>query len=542
MLEEMLLSMTEYFSSLDCDVPENQLPFRKFIKDVDTYIPCQQITPEEYEKQIMEAETEVPAEEPKPEEPKPEGEAAGLEGMKILSDRPEFVMPKEDEYDDDIAEYDQAKKFEITELWDTFNKCKDTYELKKLNHVLKTGLIDQFVSKEVIAQDINPETLDFTPEKDIENIFRCRLLRVQCAEDYDNDELDYLIMYDMISDIVNRFSETTFVASNQIFKLQIPGLSERMIFDVIISDYFQLPSMDSHHLSYITTSTIIERSFKRIGLILCPIIYQTMNLCIKKMPRMDPEIKIRFETMFALLMNHLDFNFNFDILKRITDTNSEHFAQVKSLFDRLTIFTYFKKLEEILKTNSLPEDWVVEGYTDPRFTHDEEEQDIKAITEKIRFRDESVEEFETLLNSDDLEHKEEGFDEFLLESIFRKAHRNYSFMQKVLDHYAETLQNHFKNKGEIPAMLNNLLSHNIQRYIIFIWIFLSNSIIDLENILAYFSESELNQSHYFILYKLIERYLFDQKYDEVKQIFEWLSEHTANHEAYVKCILRKYRA
>ena len=63
MLEEMLLSMTEYFSSLDCDVPENQLPFRKFIKDVDTYIPCQQITPEEYEKQIMEAETEVPAEE-----------------------------------------------------------------------------------------------------------------------------------------------------------------------------------------------------------------------------------------------------------------------------------------------------------------------------------------------------------------------------------------------------------------------------------------------------------------------------------------------
>jgi hypothetical protein len=93
-----------------------------------------------------------------------------------------------------------------------------------------------------------------------------------------------LLIYDMLADIATRFKMTTFIGSMQMQKLEIPGMAERIIFDVILSEYFQLPHSVAFPLHYITMSCIMR---KKLPL-------QALNVMIKKMPRMDLEIRHRF--------------------------------------------------------------------------------------------------------------------------------------------------------------------------------------------------------------------------------------------------------
>lgn len=546
-VEELFASMSEYLNTLDAVVPEKLAPFRKFNPETDTYIPCDQAKKDQYEK--VDPDAEMAEDVAKEEEPK-EAEASKTGVSGLFNDRPEFVMPNEDEYNDDVTQDEAIKKFEITELWNAYNNSKDTFEIKKMHEILKTKLVEEFTVKEAIIKEIDVDALKFESDYDIDQTYRCRLLKSQCFEDYDKDEFDYLLVYDMVSDILSRFSDTSFVASNQLFKLKIPGLAERIVFDVIISDFFQLPHIPAHHLHYISVCTIMERSFKRIGFILCPIMYQTMNLCIKKITRMDPEIRLRFETLFALVMNHLDFGFNFDVLKKITDPESEHFKAVQSMFNRLSIFTYTKKLEDILKENKMPEAWLTANFGDPIFVHSEDENDIKNISEKIKFKDESLEEFTTFIESDDIENKDSALEEFLFESVFRKANRNYSFMEKVLSHYSSILCSKLNSKTT-ATMLFNMFKHNIQRFLVFACLFLKHKIIKLNDLLDILSEkcqndAKLKKDVFYVVQKLLDGYLKDSekvKADEAVTVLKWVGGVTGtsvSQEA-AKALLRRFR-
>lgn len=383
--------------------------------------------------------------------------------------------------------------------------------------------------------EIDMEKQDFTPNKDIDHIFRSRVLKPNCIADYDGDELDYLIVYDVVSDIITRYDKTTFVAAMQIQRLEIPGIAERIMFDVLLSDYFQLPHPQVHHLHYIVVACIMR---KRLPI-------QALNLLIKQMPRMDQEIRMRFETFYALIMNHIDFQLNFDVLKKITNKESVHYKCVQDLFKRMKVFTF--KLPELLKEKNMPSDWVIEGYGDPIFIHGEDEEDIKKIVEKIKFKDESKDELEELINGEDLEAKEEALEEVIFEAFFRKANRNYSFMQKVLDTYDSTLQNALKDKKNVVKMMYNMFKDTPEKFITFTDMFISHKIIETQHVTEWLLENDsLEGNHFFVLSQIMKITMEKGEYqnavkifDDMKKILDKSEGKTGND--YIMSMLRKHR-
>ena len=482
-LEEALGSLSDYFDSLNTTVPAYLLPLRKFDESKDVYIKCEEKKPEPEEQKPVEEKIEVETETPK------------TEGtISLFKDRPELETLKEDEYEDYIDEPKWEPKYEITELWECYKKNKNTTELKKLLEVLKTGMLEIFTVKDSIVKEFDVETINFEPETDIDLIYKSRVLKANCFSDYDNDELDYLFVYDHVSDIISRFKDTTFTCCCQIQRLNIPGLTERILFDVIFSELFQLPHMEAHILHYANIAWILR---KRLPL-------QAINLLIKKMPRMDPEVKMRFEIFFSFVMNHMDFAVNTDVIKRFTDKDSAHYKYTKNLFERMSIISFPKKMEEMVKDKKLPEDWVVKNFCDPVFVHGEDENDIKNLVEKMKFRDESKDEFESFLTGEEMESKDEAMQEVLFEAVFRKANRNYSFMDKVLDFYSSTLQNNLSDKKNIAKMLYNMFKHNIEKFVVFMNLLENYKIYEYKDVMQWILESEtIEESHMFIIYKIM---------------------------------------
>ena len=66
----------------------------------------------------------------------------------------------------------------------------------------------------------------------------------------------------------------------------------------------------------------------------CPV--EAVNLMIKKMPRMDPEVRERFIQFYARLVNHKGFNIGNTVLKKITDKESLHYKYVEEIIQELT--------------------------------------------------------------------------------------------------------------------------------------------------------------------------------------------------------------
>lgn len=319
----------------------------------------------------------------------------------------------------------------------------------------------------------------------------------------------------MLADIATRFKMTTFIGSMQMQKLEIPGMAERIIFDVILSEYFQLPHSVAFPLHYITMSCIMR---KKLPL-------QALNVMIKKMPRMDLEIRHRFCIFFAFIMNHIDYQMNFDVLKKITDKESVHFKCVQDLFKQMSLITYSKKLEDILKEKNMPEQWLTKNFGDPVFVHGEDEDDIKNLLEKLKFKDEEREAFTAFLTGDDLEAKDEAKQEILFEVIFRKANRNYSFMEKVLEAYAETLQENLIDKKNVVKMLYNMFHQCHDRLVVFIELFCNSnrSIITYENFVEWVDGLEqLNENHLGLINRVIGDCIENENTGAAVKIFDVL--------------------
>jgi len=241
----------------------------------------------------------------------------------------------------------------------------------------------------------------------------------------------------------------------------------------------------------------------------------------KKMPRMDTEIKLRYETLFALTMNHMDFQLNFDVFKKVTDKESPHYKCIKDLFKKMTIFSYSKKFIDMLKDKEMPEDWVTDGYGDPTFIHGEDEEDITKLMEKLRFRDESKDEFEELLNGEDISAKDEALEEILFEVVFRKANRNYSFMEKVLEHYDSTLKTQLKNKKNTVKMMVTMFKSCPARLVIFIEMFANHKIFDFSDVTEWILEQDkIEEIHVKIVNHILNSLIYDENYSQATKMLE----------------------
>ena len=501
-LEEALNSLSTYFDSLNVPVPSHLLPFRKFDESKDVYVKCEEIK----------AEPEVPKPVEEKVEAKPGEEAPSTEGtISLFRERAELETLKEDEYEDYIDEPKEEQKYEITELWECYKKNKNTTELKKFHQVLKTSMLEIFTVNETIIKEVDVGVLNFEPEKDIELIYKSRVLKPNVFSDYDNDELDYLMVYDIVADIISRFKDTTFTWWCQIQRLNIPGMTERILFDVIFSELFQLPHMPAHPLHYANIAWIMR---KRLPI-------QAINLLIKKMPRMDPEIRLRFESFYAFAMNHMDFAINWDVIKRFIDKESAHYKWTKKLFDGMSIISFPKKMEDLIKEKKLPEEWIAKNFWDPVFIHGEDENDIKNLVEKMRFKDDSKDEFEKFLTGEEIEAKDEAVQEVLFEAVFRKANRNYSFMDKVLDFYSSTLQNTLTEKKKIVGMLYNMFKHNIEKFIVFMNMLATYKIYEYKDVTQWVLENEtIEESHMYAIYKIMKELSEQEDYSQMVTILE----------------------
>ena len=91
-------------------------------------------------------------------------------------------------------------------------------------------------------------------------------------ENYNNDEFDYYLVYDLISDICTRFDRISFNAAKQVMNLKIDGgMPERIIFDVLLSDLFQLPKTSSFEGYYRLVARVMRRRLP----------HQALNLMLK---------------------------------------------------------------------------------------------------------------------------------------------------------------------------------------------------------------------------------------------------------------------
>ena len=138
----------------------------------------------------------------------------------------------------------------------------------------------------------------------------------------------------------------------------------------------------------------------------------------------------------------------------------------------MILLSYPQKFGHICEDNGFPKEWAPETFGQPVFIHGEDEDDIKNLLEKLKFKDEEREAFEEFYNSDDLEASGEDKEEILFEVLFRKANRAYSFMQKVVDSYQDMIKKAFTNKVRFVKMLYNMFEECHERIRGFLYIYM----------------------------------------------------------------------
>jgi hypothetical protein len=450
-----------------------------------------------------------PEEQSKEIETKEEKKTEGT--VTLFNNKPELETFVEEEYEDFPDDYPEEINFEVVELWRCYKGSETKTEMKKFHQILHTSLCEVFTIKDPIVTEIDFDEVKMETIAEIDNIYKSRVLKRYLLEDFDNDEYDYFLVYDMLADIITRYDEVSFSAACQMQNLEIPGLKERAMFDVILSELFQLPVQKAPQMHYITVANVLRKKMP----------LQALNLMIKKLPRMDPEIKIRFETFFALTMNHLDFQINFDVLKKVTDQSCQHYSHVKDLFSRMLLFTYSKKLKDILVSKKMPESWVTENYGEPVFTHGEDEEDIKKLSEKFRMKEESRDEFEQVVTGGELEAKETALDEVLLEVIFRKAGRNYSFFDRALELYASVYQTHLNFKSNVVKMIFKMFKGCNAKFMVFLELFVKHEVLSYKDALEWLGEIEQpTEEHYLTIFQIVKNLVQEEDFEQVINVFQ----------------------
>jgi len=233
----------------------------------------------------------------------------------LFGDKPFFEDLGEDEYEDNIEEPKDGIKFELAELWKCY-KSKDIHNIKRTLSVLRAELVPEFQMREPLIKEFDMDLIEFKLGPDIQQVYKSRVLKDNIISHYDGDELDYFLIYDMISDILTRYSRVGYNAMKQIQHLEVPeDIKERIMFDVLLSEYFQLPDSTVIQLYYKNVAAKMRRRLP----------HEAFNLMIKRMPRMDPEIKERWLSFYSFLMSHTGHRIDSNVLKRFTDKESLHY-------------------------------------------------------------------------------------------------------------------------------------------------------------------------------------------------------------------------
>jgi hypothetical protein len=376
-------------------------------------------------------------------------------------------------------------------------------------------LFGVFTIKDPIVTKFDIEQLMGDEFEEIDNIYKSRILKRYILKYFDNDVFDYYLVYDMLADIISKDNDVSSLAACQMQNFKISGLKEMVMFDVILSEVFQLPEQKTPQMYYIT---VVEVLRKKMPL-------QALNLMIKKLPRMDPEIKIRFEKFFALAMLRLDFQINFDVLKMVTDQSCQHYNHVKDLFSRMLLFTNSKKLKDILVSNNLPESWVTENYGEPVFIRGEDDEDIKKLSEKFRMEEASKNKFEQIITGGELEAKGTALDEVLLEVIFRKAGGNYTYLNRALELYASVYQTHLNFKSNVVKMIFKMFKGCNAKFIESLEFFVNYHVLDYNDALEWLGEVEQpTEEHYLIIFQivknLVKNLVQEEDFEQVIDVFQ----------------------
>lgn len=542
LIETYMNRIGEYIESQVKKVPDHFRPFRKFDKDKDTLIPN---TPKEdkkadepmddaekkedseskdvemktdsdkkedsQKKEYSEKKEDTDKKEDPPKDdsmtsevPAASTESLITEAIMAGGDQPpreRFEELQEDEYEDFADDYDEEAVFELEELWKCY-KSRDIHPLARTKYILHSEVMEDFTMNDYIVKDYEIDDSRYVEPKDVPNQYKSRVLKRYVIDRYNGDELDYFFTYDMICNILTRYDRVCYNALKQIEHLEEEGdYRERVIYDVFLSELFQLPRPNSELLYYITFAC---KMWKR-----CPV--QALNLMIKKMPRMDPEVRERFIALYTRLLNHKGFNISDTVLKKITDKESQHYKHVGEIINELISISYPQKLGYFCESVGLPKDLVSEEFGNPTFIHGEDEDDIKNLVEKLRFKEDGIQEFEDFYNGEEMSCLPEDKEEFLFEAIFRKANRNYSFMHKVIETYSDKLQDWFTDKEKIVERLFNMFEKTPVRLKNFLELFLKKdfALLKPEHVYAYLSKVEqAKEGHFKMLQQVFKNLRF----------------------------------
>jgi len=187
--------------------------------------------------------------------------------------------------------------------------------------------------------------------------------------------------------LYSKYSNTPQYATMRVSDLNIPGgMSERIAFDVIISQIFTFSNSSNHLRQYLLIAASMQRRLPT----------EALNLLIKMMPRMDPEIRDRFYSFFAFITVHSNFNLNCHVLKKITEKEGLHFKYAQELFKKMMLLSNHQTIQNIVIKNNLNKEFVPKNINPSLFKHDKDEDEnyIKIFLEKLTFEDEEREELE----------------------------------------------------------------------------------------------------------------------------------------------------
>ena len=192
------------------------------------------------------------------------------------------------------------------------------------------------------------------------------------------------------------------------------------------------------------------------------------------------------------------------------DKESLHYKCGEDLFRKMINISYPQKFTHICNDHDLPPEWSPENINEGVFIHGEDEDDIKDLLEKLKFKDEEREEFEKYYNETSFETKDK--EEILFEVMFRKGAKNYSYLNKVVYSFQDFFKNAFKNKVKVVERLFKMFSHNPERMFAYFDVLTSEDfeIIQYDHIFEYiYKWQNINATHIYLL-----RYTIIQCFEE----------------------------
>ena len=169
---------------------------------------------------------------------------------------------------------------------------------------------------------------------------------------------------------------------------------------------------------------------------------------------------------------------------------------------------------------------VQESFGTPLFVHGEDEDDINNLVEKLRFKEDQVQEFEEFYEGENLTCTEEEKQEFLFESIFRKANRNYSFMVKVVDTYSTKFKEWFSDKAKFVERLYTMWEKTPVKLYNFMEIFMRGDygIIQPQDVYAFVMKvEELKEGHFRLVKEVLKYCYFVKDAENQIKAYECLS-------------------